>query len=78
MLGRQRRTGRRSRALPGPTSAPSGPAICERATIEVGTGKDAGRTFTEIVQPTQTRHYTKGQKVLLAYAPQARANCSTR
>ncbi|MFE2539904.1 YibE/F family protein [Actinacidiphila glaucinigra] len=56
---------------PGPTSAPSGPAVCERATIEVVSGKDAGRTFTEIVQPTQTRHYTKGQKVLLAYAPQA-------
>lgn len=56
---------------PGSTSAPSGPAICERATIEVVTGKDAGRTFTEIVQPTQTRHYTEGQKVLLAYAPQA-------
>ncbi|MEU4091154.1 YibE/F family protein [Streptomyces sp. NPDC026673] len=57
---------------PGPSAAPSsGPAICQRATIEVTSGKDRGRTFTEIVQPTQTRHYTQNQKVLLAYAPQA-------
>jgi uncharacterized membrane protein len=57
---------------PGASAAPSsGPAICQRATIEVTSGKDSGRTFTEIVQPTQTRHYTQGQKVLLAYAPQA-------
>lgn len=54
-----------------PGAAPSAPSICERATIQVTSGKDTGRTFTEIVQPTQTRHYTQGQKVLLSYAPAA-------
>ncbi|MFJ4850675.1 MULTISPECIES: YibE/F family protein [unclassified Streptomyces] len=56
----------------GPGAAPpKTPSICERATIRVTSGKDTGRTFTEIVQPTQTRHYTEGQKVLLSYAPGA-------
>ncbi|MFF3563888.1 YibE/F family protein [Streptomyces sp. NPDC002574] len=56
----------------GPSPAPSAaPSICERATIRVTSGKDTGRTFTEIVQPSQTRHYTEGQKVLLSYAPAA-------
>lgn len=58
-------------AAPSPAPARKAPAICERATIEVGSGEDRGRTFTEIVLPSQTRHYTEGQKVLLAYAPQA-------
>jgi uncharacterized membrane protein len=44
---------------------------CQKATIEVTSGPDKGRTFTEIVQPDQTRRYTEGQKVVLAYAPQA-------
>jgi uncharacterized membrane protein len=46
-------------------------SVCKRATIEVTSGKDKGRTFTEIVQPTQSRQYSLNQKVVLAYAPKA-------
>jgi uncharacterized membrane protein len=44
---------------------------CQKATIEVASGPDKGTTFTEIVQPDQTRRYTKGEGVVLAYAPNA-------
>ncbi|MFJ1731404.1 YibE/F family protein [Streptomyces sp. NPDC088254] len=44
---------------------------CKRATIRVDTGKDKGRTFTEIVQPDQTRQLEQGQKVVVAYEPSA-------
>ncbi|MEU6100051.1 YibE/F family protein [Streptomyces flaveolus] len=44
---------------------------CKRATIRVDTGKDKGRTFTEIVQPDQTRQLHEGQKVVVAYEPSA-------
>ncbi|MDF9814336.1 YibE/F family protein [Streptomyces sp. SPB162] len=61
-----------------PQAAPSAPGTattaserCAKATIEVTTGKDAGRTFTEIVHPDQTRRYTVGQGVVVAYAPDA-------
>lgn len=47
---------------------------CKKATIEVTSGKDKGRRFTEIVQPTQSRQYEKDQKLLLAYAPKAPKN----
>ncbi|MFE6774816.1 YibE/F family protein [Streptomyces sp. NPDC057702] len=47
---------------------------CEKATIEVTSGKGKGRTFTEIVQPSASRHYEKGQKLILAYAPKAPEN----
>jgi uncharacterized membrane protein len=49
----------------------AGSDACQKATVEVTSGPDKGRTFTEIVQPDQTRRYTQGQKVVLAYAPQA-------
>ncbi|MDT0609737.1 YibE/F family protein [Streptomyces lancefieldiae] len=44
---------------------------CKRATIRVDTGKDKGRTFSEIVQPDQTRQLHEGQEVVVAYEPSA-------
>ncbi|MFV0134894.1 YibE/F family protein [Streptomyces sp. HMX87] len=44
---------------------------CGRATIRVDTGKDKGRTFTEIVQPDQSRQLREGQEVVVAYEPSA-------
>ncbi|MCW2871985.1 YibE/F family protein [Actinacidiphila oryziradicis] len=59
-------------ASPSPSASPSAASqTCQKATIEVTSGPDKGRTFTEIVQPDQTRRYTQGQGVVLAYAPQA-------
>ncbi|MCX5398226.1 YibE/F family protein [Streptomyces sp. NBC_00102] len=57
------------------TSTGSGPAAdtgdCKKATIEVTSGKDEGRTFAEIVQPEASRQLSEGQGVVLAYAPDA-------
>lgn len=62
----------------GDTSTPSGreaqqaqQGTCERATIEVTSGTDKGRTFTEIVQPDAPRQLHEGQGVVVAYAPDA-------
>jgi uncharacterized membrane protein len=44
---------------------------CKKATIRVDTGKDKGRTFTEIVQPDQSRQLRQGEKVVVAYEPSA-------
>ncbi|MDN0199364.1 YibE/F family protein [Streptomyces sp. S.PNR 29] len=44
---------------------------CKKATVRVDTGKDKGRTFTEIVQPDQSRQLHEGQKVVVAYEPSA-------
>ncbi len=44
---------------------------CHKATIRVDTGKDKGRTFTEIVQPDQSRQLHQGQQVVVAYEPSA-------
>ncbi|WP_369260586.1 YibE/F family protein [Streptomyces sp. R35] len=44
---------------------------CKKATIRVDTGKDKGRTFTEIVQPDQSRQLHEGEKVVVAYEPSA-------
>ncbi|MEU5214782.1 YibE/F family protein [Streptomyces sp. NPDC020807] len=44
---------------------------CEKATIEVTSGPDKGRTFTEIVQPDAPRQLEEGQGVVVAYAPDA-------
>jgi uncharacterized membrane protein len=57
------------KAVNAPSS--SGSDACRRATVKVASGPDRGRTFTEIVQPDQTRRYSQGEKVVLAYAPQA-------
>ncbi|OMI38821.1 YibE/F family protein [Streptomyces sparsogenes] len=60
-------------------SAAGGPGsgektICEKATIEVTSGKDKGRRFEEIVQPNASRKFSAGQKLKLAYAPKAPKN----
>lgn len=47
---------------------------CERAIVEVTTGKDSGRTFETIVTPDASRHYTAGQKVVVSYSPKAPKN----
>ncbi|MBO1336748.1 YibE/F family protein [Streptomyces sp. VRA16 Mangrove soil] len=47
---------------------------CENATIRVDTGQDKGRTFTEVVQPDSPRQLHEGQKVIVAYAPDAPEN----
>ncbi|GAA2653360.1 YibE/F family protein [Streptomyces vastus] len=44
---------------------------CKKATVRVDTGKDKGRTFTEIVQPDSSRQLSQGQDVIVAYAPDA-------
>jgi uncharacterized membrane protein len=44
---------------------------CKKATVRVDTGKDKGRTFTEIVQPDQSRQLNQGEKVVVAYEPSA-------
>ncbi|MEU5765746.1 YibE/F family protein [Streptomyces asoensis] len=44
---------------------------CKRATIRVDTGSDKGRTFTEIVQPDQSRQLEQGEEVVVAYEPSA-------
>lgn len=44
---------------------------CKKATIRVDTGEDTGRTFTEIVQPDQSRQLHEGQEVIVAYEPSA-------
>ena len=65
----------------GDTSAPEGSlgrqqakGACKRATIRIGSGKDTGRTFTEIVQPDQSRQLHRGEKVIVAYEPSAPEN----
>ncbi|MFH8339591.1 YibE/F family protein [Streptomyces sp. AM6-12] len=44
---------------------------CKKATVRVDTGKDKGRTFTEIVQPDQPRQLHQGEQVIAAYEPTA-------
>ncbi|WP_405571100.1 YibE/F family protein [Streptomyces sp. NBC_01167] len=44
---------------------------CGKATVEVTSGKNKGRTFVEIVQPDAPRQLKKGQGVVVAYAPDA-------
>lgn len=44
---------------------------CKRATIRIDTGKDKGRTFTEVVQPDQSRQLHPDDKVVVAYEPSA-------
>lgn len=48
-----------------------GGGTCKKATVRVDTGKDKGRTFTEIVQPDQSRQLHQGEKVVVAYEPSA-------
>ncbi|MFD8978335.1 YibE/F family protein [Streptomyces sp. NPDC059564] len=62
----------------GDTSTPEGREAqaaqtgeCKKATVEVTTGPEKGRAFFEIVQPGAPRQLEKGQKVVVAYAPDA-------
>ncbi|MBD3009351.1 MULTISPECIES: YibE/F family protein [unclassified Streptomyces] len=59
----------------GGSSGPAGQggkkSVCEKATIEVTSGKDKGRTFPEIVQPNASRQFSAGQELKLSYAPKA-------
>ncbi|GAA2777477.1 YibE/F family protein [Streptomyces rameus] len=55
----------------GTSAQQRGDGTCKKATVQVDTGKDKGRTFTEIVQPDQTRQLHQGEKVVVAYEPSA-------
>ncbi|MFB7237462.1 MULTISPECIES: YibE/F family protein [unclassified Streptomyces] len=62
----------------GDTSTPAGREAvnaqqgeCTKATIEVTSGPEKGRTFTEIVQPDAPRQLHQDQGVVVAYAPDA-------
>ncbi|MEV0774613.1 YibE/F family protein [Streptomyces sp. NPDC050433] len=62
----------------GDTSTPEGREAeqrqsgdCVKATVEVTTGKNKGRTFVEIVQPDAPRQFHVKQGVVVAYAPDA-------
>ncbi|WP_399173941.1 YibE/F family protein [Streptomyces sp. WAC 05379] len=55
----------------GSSAAQRDSGTCKKATIQVDTGKDKGRTFTEIVQPDQSRQLHEGQEVVVAYEPSA-------
>ncbi|WP_327709971.1 YibE/F family protein [Streptomyces sp. NBC_00464] len=55
-----------------PTDEPAtGEDLCEKATVEVTSGQDKGRTFIEVVQPDAPRQLREGQGVVVAYAPDA-------
>lgn len=57
-----------------PDQPPGGGKVsdaCQKATIEVTSGPDKGTTFTQILHPDETRRFTKGQGLVLAYAPNA-------
>ncbi|MCM2391448.1 YibE/F family protein [Streptomyces sp. CWNU-1] len=57
---------------PGGREAGSSPqGECKKAKVEVSTGKDKGRVFTEVVPPNASRQLEKGQGVVVAYAPDA-------
>jgi uncharacterized membrane protein len=55
----------------GQTAEQQAKGTCEKATVRVDSGKDTGRTFTEIVQPDSPRQLHERQKVIVAYAPDA-------
>ena len=55
----------------GSSAAQEAAGTCKKATVTVSTGKDKGRTFTEIVQPDQSRQLHQGEKVVVAYEPSA-------
>ncbi|MDQ0812405.1 putative membrane protein [Streptomyces sp. B3I7] len=57
---------------PGSGAGDSG--ACKKATVRVDTGKDKGRTFTEFVQPDQSRQLDQGEKVVVSYEPSAPKN----
>ncbi|MFJ2706108.1 YibE/F family protein [Streptomyces sp. NPDC087428] len=54
-----------------PATGGDGAGLCAKATIEVTSGEDKGRTFIEVVQPDAPRQLREGQGVVVAYAPDA-------
>ncbi|WP_129311913.1 YibE/F family protein [Streptomyces sp. L2] len=58
-------------ATGGDSASQHAKGTCKKATVRVDSGKDKGRTFTEIVQPDQPRQLHQGQKVVVAYEPSA-------
>ncbi|MFD9716637.1 YibE/F family protein [Streptomyces sp. NPDC059076] len=62
----------------GDTSTPEGREAvngqqgqCKKAKVQLTTGKDMGRVFTEVIQPDASRQLQQGQEVVVAYAPDA-------
>ncbi|WP_079036664.1 YibE/F family protein [Streptomyces silaceus] len=55
----------------GQSAQSSAQGTCKKATIEVTSGKDKGRTFIEIIQPDSPRQLDAGQEVVVAYEPKA-------
>lgn len=55
----------------GREAANSAQGECKKAKIEISTGRDKGRVFTEVVPPNASRQLEKGQGVVVAYAPDA-------
>jgi uncharacterized membrane protein len=55
----------------GSSSQQEAKGTCKKATVRLDTGKDKGRTFTEIVQSDQSRQLHEGEKVVAAYEPSA-------
>lgn len=58
----------------GSSSQQKASGTCKKATVRVDTGKNKGRTFTEIVQPDQSRQLHENEKVVVAYQPSAPKN----
>ncbi|MFD3696706.1 YibE/F family protein [Streptomyces sp. NPDC058646] len=58
-------------ASPGREAQAAQTTECKKATVEVGSGPDKGRTFVEIVQPGAPRQLEDGQEVVVAFAPDA-------
>ncbi len=54
-----------------PAVGDGGDALCKKATVEVTSGEDEGRTFIEVVQPGAPRQLREGQAVVVSYAPDA-------
>ncbi|MEU6661680.1 YibE/F family protein [Streptomyces sp. NPDC046821] len=55
----------------GPSAGQPAKGTCGKATVRIDSGKDTGRTFTEIVQPDSPRQLHERQQVIVAYAPDA-------
>lgn len=58
-------------AGPGQGAGPGPAGECEKATVEITSGKDTGRRFVEVVQPDAPRQFHVKQGVVVAYAPDA-------
>ncbi|MEU6441286.1 YibE/F family protein [Streptomyces sp. NPDC047046] len=58
-------------AGPGAASGEHAAGVCEQATVEVTEGKDKGHRYPELIRPDASRRLHAGQKVVLAYAPDA-------